>query len=206
MRHLRTLTQSYDVAVIGGGLSGICAAIASAREGADTVLIHARSVLGGNASSEIRMHIAGASRNGTKKNAEETGILNELLLKNKAINPYHNYSVWDHVLLKSVQETPRLTLHLNLAVDTVQADHGQILSVQGYQQTTETFYQITARQFVDCTGNGTVGYLAGAEYREGSESREEFHEPHAADGSNSYHMGNSILFKAVDRGRPVSYV
>lgn len=67
MRRLRVLSESYDVTVIGGGMSGICAAIASAREGAQTVLLHARSVLGGNASSEIRMHIVGASRNGTQK-------------------------------------------------------------------------------------------------------------------------------------------
>ena len=48
---------SYDVVVVGGGLSGMCAAIASARNEAQTALIHARHVLGGNASGEIRMHV-----------------------------------------------------------------------------------------------------------------------------------------------------
>ena len=129
MRHLRVLNENYDVAVIGGGVSGICAAIASAREGARTVLLHARSVLGGNASSEIRVNISGASRNGTKKNAEETGILNELLLDNKAINPHHNFSVWDRVLLKGVQQTPNLTLHLDLAIDTVETEGDAITMV-----------------------------------------------------------------------------
>lgn len=206
MRHLRVLSESYDVAVIGGGMSGICAAIASAREGAQTVLLHARSVLGGNASSEIRMHIVGASRNGTKKNAEETGILNELLLENKAINRYHNFSAWDRVLLKAVQQTPNLTLHLNLAVDSVEMDGDAIAMVAGYQQTTETFHRITAKQFIDCTGHGSVAYMAGADYTDENECYADFQEPHAPEKRDRSHMGSSLLLKAVDRGEPVPFV
>ena len=205
MRHLRVLNENYDVAVIGGGVSGICAAIASAREGARTVLLHARSVLGGNASSEIRVNISGASRNGTKKNAEETGILNELLLDNKAVNPHHNFSVWDRVLLKGVQQTPNLTLRLDLAVDTVEMEGDAITMVAGYQQTTETFYHITAKQFIDCTGNGSVAYMAGAAYTEENECYDDYQEPHAPKQRDKYHMGMSILFKAVDRGEPVPF-
>ena len=206
MRRLRVLNEDYDVAVIGGGMSGICAAIASAREGAKTVLLHARSVLGGNASSEIRMHIVGASRNGTKKNAEETGILNELLLENKAINRYHNFSAWDRVLLKAVQQTPNLTLHLNLAVDSVEMNGDTIAMVAGYQQTTETFYHITARQFIDCTGHGSVAYMAGADYTEENECYADYQEPHAPEKRDRSHMGSSLLLKAVDRGEPVPFV
>ena len=64
----------YDVVVIGGGMSGICAALAAARHGARTALVHDRHVLGGNASSEIRMHICGASENLAKPDLEESGI------------------------------------------------------------------------------------------------------------------------------------
>ena len=206
MRNLRVLNESYDVAVIGGGMSGICAAIASAREGAKTVLLHARSVLGGNASSEVRMHIVGASRNGTKKNAEETGILNELLLENKAVNRYHNFSTWDRVLLKAVQQTPNLTLHMNLAVDSVEMDGDAIAMAAGYQQTTETFYHITAKQFIDCTGHGSVAYMAGADYTDENECYADFQEPHAPEQRDKNHMGSSLLLKAVDRGEPVPFV
>ena len=88
----------YDVVVIGGGMAGICAALASARHGARTALVHDRHVLGGNASSEIRMHICGASENLAKPELEESGILHEIMLDNKSRNDYFNYSIWDMVL------------------------------------------------------------------------------------------------------------
>ena len=78
----KTIKVNFDVIVVGGGMSGLCAAIASAREGAVTALIQDRSVFGGNASSETRMHISGASCHWGKKNASETGILMELQLEN----------------------------------------------------------------------------------------------------------------------------
>ena len=78
--------SAFDVIVVGGGMTGICAAIAAARHGAKTALVQDRPVLGGNASSEIRMHICGASSNMMKPNAEETGILREILLENRRVN------------------------------------------------------------------------------------------------------------------------
>jgi succinate dehydrogenase/fumarate reductase flavoprotein subunit len=66
-RHVKIRKESYQFVVVGGGLSGLCAAVAAARHGVKTVLVHARPVLGGNASSEIRMHICGADDNGHKK-------------------------------------------------------------------------------------------------------------------------------------------
>ena len=77
------IEKAYDVIVAGGGMSGLCAAIASARQGASTALVQDRSVFGGNASSETRMHISGASCQWGKKNAAESGILMELQLENK---------------------------------------------------------------------------------------------------------------------------
>ena len=79
--------KKYDVIVAGGGVSGLCAAIASSRHGAKTALIQNRPVLGGNASSEVRMHICGADHCGRRPDARETGILEEILLENRIRNP-----------------------------------------------------------------------------------------------------------------------
>ena len=74
-------TASYDVIVVGGGMAGMCAAIAAARGGAKTAIVQNRSMFGGNASSEIRMHICGANCHSSKPNMRETGILEEILLE-----------------------------------------------------------------------------------------------------------------------------
>ena len=204
-RKVKTKHLKYDVVVVGGGLSGMCAAIASARNGAKTALIHARHVLGGNASSEIRMHICGASDNMKKPELEEGGILYEIMLDNKSCNDYFNYSIWDMVLYKKVKGQESLTTYLNTVMDDCTVSDGRILSITAYQQTTETRYIIEGKLFVDCTGNSTLGYLAGAEYRTGSEAKSEFNEPDAPDTPNNDRMGNTLLFKAVDRGQSVNF-
>ena len=198
--------EKYDVVVVGGGMAGLCAAIASARHGAKTVLVHARSVLGGNASSEIRMHICGASENGKKPELEESGILLELMLENKARNDSFNFSVWDMVLWQAAKAEKNLTLHLNAAVDSCKTENDRIAEVSAYQQTTEKRFEIEGDVFIDSTGNATLGYFAGAEFKTGSESRREYGEKDAPEKANGYRMGNSVLFRAVDRGHPVKFV
>lgn len=204
-REVKTKLKDFDVVVIGGGLSGICAAISASRCGAQTALIHARHVLGGNASSEIRMHVCGASANMDKPYLEEGGILYELMLENKAINDYHNFSKWDMVLYSAVKKTENLTVYFNTVMEECENEGNKITSVTAYQQTTETRYVFRANIFVDCTGDGTLGYLAGAEFRVGSEGKGEFSEPHAPDEANNERMGNTLLFKAVDRGHSVNF-
>lgn len=95
--------------MVGGGLAGLCAAIASARHGARVALVQDRPVLGGNASSEIRMHVCGA--HGT--NMRETGIIEEIKLANAYRNPDHNYQIWDSVLYEFARFTPNIELFLN---------------------------------------------------------------------------------------------
>ncbi len=94
-------TYHYDFVVVGGGMSGIGAAIAAARRGVKTALIHDRPVLGGNASSEIRMHICGADHHMAVSNARETGIIEEILLENKRRNPEMVYPIFDSVIRKT---------------------------------------------------------------------------------------------------------
>ena len=114
---IRSKNQSadFDVVVVGGGMTGICAAKACARLGVKTALIHARPVLGGNASSEIRVGACGATANHIKPDLEETGIFQEILLENKRVNPDYNFSVWDAVLYNSVRQVKNLTVYLNTA-------------------------------------------------------------------------------------------
>ena len=194
----------YDVVVIGGGMSGICAALAAARHGARTALVHDRHVLGGNASSEIRMHICGASENLAKPDLEESGILHEIMLDNKSRNDYYNFSIWDMVLFSTVKRQKNLTVYLSM--ESCEMGEGStIRSIDAYQLTTETHWKISGKVFIDCTGNATLGYYAEAEFRTGSEGRDEFGEPDAPGQPNKERMGNTLLFKAVDRGHPVAF-
>ena len=195
----------YDIVVIGGGMSGICAALAAARHGAHTALIQARPVLGGNASSEIRMHIAGASCHFGKKNLWETGILMELMLENKSRNTYFSYPIWDMVLWEKVRYQENLDLYLNTTLDSVETDGDRITTAICRQATTEKSFRFGAKIFVDATGNGTLGYFAGAEWRMGSEGRDEFAEPDAPVQPNNNTMGNSIMFIASDKGEEVKF-
>ena len=90
---MKIIHEDYDVVVVGGGLAGMCAAISAAREGCQTVLVHNRPVLGGNASSEIRMHISGADDQSSRMNARETGLVEEILLEHKHRNPESSYPI-----------------------------------------------------------------------------------------------------------------
>lgn len=198
--------KNYDVVVIGGGMSGLCAAMASARQGAQTALVQDRSVFGGNASSEMKMHISGASCHWGKKDAAETGILMELQLENKYLNDSYNYSIWDGVLWSAAKECENLTIYMNTAMDCVNSDGSEIKSVQCYQMTTENRYEFQAKVFIDATGNGTLGYFAGAEYKIGRESAAEYGEKDAPEQADGETMGNTIYFVAEDTGHPVKFI
>lgn len=200
------LKKHFDVVVVGGGMSGLCAAMASARQGAKTVLIQDRSVFGGNASSEMRMHISGASCHWGKKDAAETGILMELQLENKYLNDSYNYSIWDGVLWYAARQTENLELYMNTTMSGVDSDGARIRSIRCYQMTTEQWLEITGEVYVDATGNGTLGYMAGAEYKIGREGKAEYGEKNAPDAPDGKTMGNTIYFVAEDRGHPVKFV
>lgn len=204
MKNITTL--KFDFVVVGGGLTGLCAAIAASRGGAKTVLIHDRPVLGGNASSEIRMHICGANSNMKKPELSEGGIVHELMLSNKRVNDSYNFSIWDAVLFNAAKKEKNLTLFLNTTMHNVLSENGEIKGIECYQLTTEKHLSISAKFFADCTGNGTLCYFANAEYKTGSEAKSEYNEPHAPEKEDNKRMGNTLLFKAIDRGYPVKFV
>lgn len=203
---MNTIRVEYDVVVVGGGMSGVCAAIASARHGVKTALLQNRPCLGGNASSEIRMHICGATKHGFKKNVRETGILDEILLENKYLNPGHSFSVFDTVLWQKVTKQEGLTLYLNTHIDEVKVEEGKIIEVSGVQQTTEKQFEFLASHYIDTTGDGLLAAKAGASFMMGRESKDTYEEDNAPDVKDACTMGNSILFTTRDMGRPVPFI
>lgn len=203
---VNVLKKKYQVVVIGGGMSGVCAAIAAARHGAKTVLIQNRSMFGGNASSEIRMHILGAGCHMSKSNLNETGILMEILLENKYRNPRQNFPVWDTVLWEKVKFQENLDFFLNTNMDGVETEGGHIRSILCHQNSTETEISVEGELFVDATGHGTLGKMAGAGYMTGTEGREAFGEPNAPELPNDSTNGNTLMFKAVKREKAVPFI
>jgi hypothetical protein len=190
--------------VIGGGLSGMCAAIAAARRGVPTVLVQDRPVLGGNASSEIRMHICGSRK------LLESGLVEELRLANLARNPHHNYSVWDSILYEKVRFQENLTLLLNASCLDAEAsgpaDARHIHSVKVWQLTTYTMFTIQADYFVDASGDSILIEPSGAEFRDGHEARAEFNETIAPVEADRKVMGMSTLLEFREHTSPRKFI
>lgn len=199
------IEKKYDLVVVGGGISGICTALASARKGLKTALINNRPVLGGNASSEIRMHICGADYHGSKPNTRETGIIEELLLANKAVNPNNSFSILDTVLWEKTKFQENLDLYLNTHLYKAEVEEGKIKKIFCNQITTEKQFTFIAPYYADTTGDGYLGFLSGAEFMTGKESKSEFNESLAPDIYQNITMGSSLMFKAVKLDRKVPF-
>ncbi len=207
----RTVEEIFDIVVCGGGLAGFCAAVAAAREGMRVCLVQDRPVLGGNSSSEIRVPPQGAAS--FHAYARETGIIHELLIEDRARNHADpNFDngwttgVWDMVLYDMAMNTPNLKLHLNTSVGGVMMrDDKTVEAVVGHTNHAETELILRADVFIDCTGDGTVAAFAGCEWRMGTESRDEYGEPHAPLAASDDVMGSSIHFRARDMGRPAPF-
>ncbi len=198
-----------DFCVVGGGMAGLTAAISAAREGLDIVLMHERPVLGGNASSEIRMWICGAQG----RDNRETGILEEIALENLYRNPTKSYAVWDTVLYDFVRREKNITLLLNCTCMDAAVEKGdfangrntKIKTVTGYQMTTQCFYEIEAKLFCDSSGDSILAPLCGAAFRIGREANSAFGEDTAVKEPDSMTMGMSCLLQGRETEQIVKY-
>ncbi len=196
---LRRLTVESEVVVVGAGMSGIAAAVAAARQGAEVLLINDRPVLGGNASSEIRVTVNGP------RFERNSGVVDEILIANKKYNPQESYTTWDHVLFDYVTQEPNITLMLNTSAMFANTKGNDIKSIVCWQSQSETELTVLGDIFIDCTGDGVVGASAGAEYRTGREGKDEFNEQFAPDEPDGWVMGESVMMVTRDMGRPVPF-
>ena len=208
IRQLKSCTSEVDLVVIGGGLSGTCAAIAAAREGLKVVLVQDRPVLGGNSSSEVRLWILGATSHMGNNNrwSREGGIINEILEENVYRNQQGHPYILDTILLEKVVEEPNITLLLNTAVHEVEkSDPDTVSAAIAFCPQNSTRYVLRAPLFCDASGDGIVAFLAGGAFRMGAEPKEEFDEGFAPDESYGHLLGHSLYFYTKDTGKPVKF-
>ncbi|MDR2478246.1 MAG: FAD-dependent oxidoreductase, partial [Treponema sp.] len=185
---------SADVVVVGGGVAGVCAALAAAGAGVRVSLITNRPVPGGNSSSEIRVWTRGASGGGNLF-SEEMGILGELKMRNLYTNPECNVILWDEVLLDAILAEDRIQLFLNTHITGAELGGGKkLVLVRGFQMASEKELVFSGSYFIDATGDGSIGAAMGAPFVVGQE------------GKDSFTMGSSLFFVSKKAARPVPFI
>ena len=202
---------SCEVLVAGGGPAGVACALAASRCGARVILCQNRSVLGGNASSEVRMHMVGADASGGRGAALETearegGIIEEIRLETSVRSPQRSASMLDLILYEKCRAEKGLRLMLNTAIIGVEMAGERIAWALAERPSTEDAFRIQAEVFVDCTGDGRLGAAAGAPFRQGREAREEFGEERAQEQADHQTLGSSLLFTARKHDRAMPFV
>ncbi len=192
----------FDFVVVGGGMAGTAAAIAAARNGLKVALIQDRPVLGGNNSSEVRVHLGGGIN--LPPYPALGNVVKELDSgKQGNAQPAANYD--DERKLGVVRAERNIRLFLSTRAVRVERKGNRIEAVIAVDIASGKEYRYTAPLFADCTGDGTIGFLAGADYRYGRESRAEFGEPSAPEQADKLVMGTSIMWFTDDAGKAVSF-
>ncbi len=183
--------KEYDFVVVGGGVAGICAAVASARKGLKVALIHDRNILGGNNSSEVRVQLGG------KVNLppfEAIGaVVNEIdHHTNRNARPAEEYR--DDLKMKIIEEEENVDLYLNTYVDEVVLNNSEIKSVKARNLRTGEKFEFSAPLFADCSGDAVLGFLAGADFKVGRESFAETNESIAPESADNMTLGTSVMW------------
>lgn len=194
-----TVDKRYDLVVIGGGIAGMCAAASAARNGMDVALVNDRPVLGGNNSSEVRVHLGGYAEIGPNKGLGR--IIREFgHSRSGNAKPADYYE--DEKKDSFINSEPGVTLYPCYHATGVKMDGNAISSVTIRNIEDNREMTLSAPLFSDCTGDGTIGYLAGADYAMGRESRNDYNEPLAPEVADSLTMGVSIQWYSREDRKP----
>ena len=193
---------NFDLVVVGGGIAGTCTAVSAARLGLQVALIQDRPVLGGNNSTEVRVHLNGEVN--LPPYPELGGVVNELDtgLRGNA-QPAEHYN--DQRKLKVVQAEQNIHLFLDMHAFKVEKQGDRIVAVIAQDIRKGTRLQFTAPLFADCTGDGTLGFLAGADFRMGRESKEQTGESLAPEQPDKMTMGASVQWYSTEGDRSSSF-
>ncbi|GHT37558.1 pyridine nucleotide-disulfide oxidoreductase [Bacteroidia bacterium] len=193
---------NYDLVVIGGGIGGICTAVSAARLGLKVAFIQDRPIWGGNNSSEVRVHLGG--RIGLAPYPELGGIVKELSpMKGGNAQPATQYE--DEKKIALVNGEPNIIQFLSYHAFAVEMNGSEIKSVTAKHIETGEERVFTAPLFVDCTGDGTIGALAGADFSMGRESKAEFGESTAPEVGDKMTMGSSVQWYSEEKDSPSSF-
>jgi hypothetical protein len=203
--HMETVDLTADLLVAGGGLSGVCAALAAARNGIRVILLQDRSVLGGNSSSEVRMHVVGANSHNSRPGWREGGIIEELRLDDAVNNPQRSFEMWSLLLYDKILRESNIRLLLDTSLYAAETSEGKITRIMARCDKSEQIYRIRASYYADCTGDGRLALEAGAPFMWGHEGKSAFGESLGWEESSPYTQGSSILFTSRDWGRPMPY-
>lgn len=193
---------SYDLVVVGGGIAGAASAIAAARLGLQVALIHDRPVIGGNNSSEVRVHLGGSIN---LPPYPKIGDIVRELDPNQHGNAQPGSQYDDARKLRVLQGERNVRLFLNTHANGVEKSGKRIAAVLATDVLTGRELRLAARYVADCTGDGTIGALAGADFRYGREARSEYGEPSAPEKTDRMVMGTSVMWYTEDRGAPTAF-
>lgn len=192
----------FDLVVVGGGIAGTCTSISAARLGLKVALIQNRPVLGGNNSSEVRVHLSGLANLAPYPNLGN--IVNELDtgLRGNAQPAFH-YD--DERKIRLARSEKNISLFLNTHVFDVETSGNKITAVIARNTKTSRQMRFTAPLFADCTGDGNLGFLAGADFRQGREGKNLTGEPTAPEKPDKMSLGTSVMWYTVDTGKPSAF-
>ena len=187
---------SFDLVVVGGGIAGTCAALAAARQGLKVALLHDRPMLGGNASQEVRVWCGGEARH---------PLVREV--RNLFMNREPGAALSDRARMRLVQDEPNVALYTGWRACGVErtVDEDRIAAVTARQVETGATARFAAPLFVDATGDGWIGYWAGADYRMGREAADEFGESMAPAVSDGQTLGCSLMWTSMTANTAVPF-